>query len=201
MSEKKPSDEQSPSKDMLTEARQAAHDLANDPPNGITTLRALTALERSVAEIERLTRELADADARGERKARAAARQVAELNAAQTTDCTVGVGDGSGNLFVHGSYEAVKRVQSMILELERLRAPGLGDEVTYTPTYGGTGLPREGWKVEVLPRPTYVIKHPSGTVIAVLAEEIRAEKSSTSLGQGADATTARDSSLETLKGQ
>ena len=35
---------------------------------------------------------------------------------------TIGVGDGSDWLFVHGSHEAVKRVQSRILEAERLRA-------------------------------------------------------------------------------
>lgn len=36
-------------------------------------------------------------------------------------EASVGVGDGSGQLFVHGSYEAVKRVQAIILENERLR--------------------------------------------------------------------------------
>lgn len=41
--------------------------------------------------------------------------------ASETPDCTVGVGDGSGQLFVHGSYEAVKRVQAMVLELEQFR--------------------------------------------------------------------------------
>lgn len=34
------------------------------------------------------------------------------------TECTIGVGDGSGNLYVHGSYEAVKRVQSLILDAQ-----------------------------------------------------------------------------------
>lgn len=42
-------------KDVLSEVRQAAHDLGNDPPNGITTMRALTALQRAAGEIERLT--------------------------------------------------------------------------------------------------------------------------------------------------
>lgn len=37
-------------------------------------------------------------------------------------EAQVGVGDGSGQLFVYGSYEAVKRVQALILENERLRA-------------------------------------------------------------------------------
>lgn len=35
---------------------------------------------------------------------------------------SIGVGDGSGNLFVKGPYEAVKRVQRFILDNERLRA-------------------------------------------------------------------------------
>jgi hypothetical protein len=34
---------------------------------------------------------------------------------------TIGVGDGSGELFVHGDYDSVKRVQSIIFENERLR--------------------------------------------------------------------------------
>lgn len=34
---------------------------------------------------------------------------------------SIGVGDGSGNLFVKGPYEAVKRVQGFILENEQLR--------------------------------------------------------------------------------
>ena len=29
---------------------------------------------------------------------------------------------GSGDLFVHGSYEAIKRVQNMIFELEKLKS-------------------------------------------------------------------------------
>lgn len=37
------------------------------------------------------------------------------------TSCSVGVGNGSGNLFVHGSYESVKAVQTVILEHEELR--------------------------------------------------------------------------------
>lgn len=35
--------------------------------------------------------------------------------------CSVGVGDGTGDLFVYGKYEAVKRVQAMILENEDFR--------------------------------------------------------------------------------
>lgn len=37
-------------------------------------------------------------------------------------EAQVGVGDGSGQLFVYGSYDAAKRVQAIILENERLRA-------------------------------------------------------------------------------
>jgi hypothetical protein len=33
----------------------------------------------------------------------------------------IGVGDGSGDLFVRGKYEAIKRVQGFILENEKLR--------------------------------------------------------------------------------
>lgn len=50
--------------------------------------------------------------------------QVPEANELHHTEpyrATVGVGDGSGQLFVHGSYEAVKVVQALILENERLR--------------------------------------------------------------------------------
>ena len=36
--------------------------------------------------------------------------------------CALGVGDGTGSLFVYGSYEAIKRVQEIIFENERLRA-------------------------------------------------------------------------------
>lgn len=62
------------------------------------------------------------------------------------------------------------------------RALSLGDEVTYTPTYGGTKLPRDGWTVEVLPKLTYVIKHPNGSVIAVDAAEIHAVEPPTPRG-------------------
>ncbi len=42
------------SEDVLTRVEEAAHDLGNDPPNGITTMRALTALHDAAAEINRL---------------------------------------------------------------------------------------------------------------------------------------------------
>jgi hypothetical protein len=35
-------------------------------------------------------------------------------------ELTLGVGDGSGKLFVHGSYDAIKRTQQIIFEYERL---------------------------------------------------------------------------------
>lgn len=44
------------------------------------------------------------------------------MSAAAKPEATIGVGDGSGQLFVHGSHEAVKRVQAVILDAERLRA-------------------------------------------------------------------------------
>lgn len=36
--------------------------------------------------------------------------------------CSVGVGDGTGNLVVHGDYESVKAVQRIILQSEQDRA-------------------------------------------------------------------------------
>ncbi len=38
------------------------------------------------------------------------------------TACSIGVGTGSGNLFVHGTYEAIKRVQNTIFRKEELEA-------------------------------------------------------------------------------
>lgn len=35
-------------------------------------------------------------------------------------DCTMGVGDGSGELFVHGSYESIKAAQALISRKEEL---------------------------------------------------------------------------------
>ena len=35
--------------------------------------------------------------------------------------CTIGVGDGSGELFLHGDYASVKECQKKLLELEELR--------------------------------------------------------------------------------
>lgn len=59
------------------------------------------------------------------------------------------------------------------VETSAPRALAFGDEVTYAPLYDSK-LPREGWKVEVLPKLTYVIKHPNGSLIAVDAGEINA---------------------------
>lgn len=38
------------------------------------------------------------------------------------TRVTIGVGEGSGQLFVHGDYDSIKVAQSIVLENERLRA-------------------------------------------------------------------------------
>lgn len=37
------------------------------------------------------------------------------------TSLSLGVGDGTGNLFVHGDYDSIKRVQALIFECEKLR--------------------------------------------------------------------------------
>jgi hypothetical protein len=54
-----------------------------------------------------------------ERAAHGSARaKVAALE--EKTACTVGVGDGSGTLFVHGDHASVKAVQALVLENERM---------------------------------------------------------------------------------
>jgi|SRR5690554_6319886 len=46
----------------------------------------------------------------------------AEFNALRDkTSLSLGVGDGTGNLFVHGDYDSIKRVQELIFECEQLR--------------------------------------------------------------------------------
>lgn len=45
--------------------------------------------------------------------------EIDELRA--KTAATCGVGDGSGQLFVHGDYDSIKQVQHLIFEVERLR--------------------------------------------------------------------------------
>lgn len=67
------------------------------------------------------------------------------MSAAAKPEATIGVGDGSGQLFVHGSHEAVKRVQSIILEVERLqdvvaRLSPSDEETRYTADQDWTGL-------------------------------------------------------------
>src|SRR5690606_29180302 len=37
------------------------------------------------------------------------------------TSLSLGVGDGTGNLFVHGDYESIKRAQALIFECGKLR--------------------------------------------------------------------------------
>lgn len=48
----------------------------------------------------------------------AEARRVS-LYGTPSQSCSVGVGDGSGNLVVHGSYESIKAVQRIILQAEQ----------------------------------------------------------------------------------
>lgn len=67
-----------------------------------------------------------------------AARQVLALadaagQAAPTHEATIGVGDGRGQLFVHGSYEAIKRVQAFIFDAESYRKLGRTDEAAPVP--------------------------------------------------------------------
>lgn len=47
-----------------------------------------------------------------------------EIDALRAKDysCTLGVGDGSGKLFVHGDYESIKQCQRLILERDELRS-------------------------------------------------------------------------------
>lgn len=37
------------------------------------------------------------------------------------TRMSLGVGDGAGDLFVHGDYDSIKRVQALVFENEKLR--------------------------------------------------------------------------------
>jgi hypothetical protein len=45
---------------------------------------------------------------------------IAALPQEDDRELTLGVGDGSGNLFVYGSYDAIKRTQQIIFEREQL---------------------------------------------------------------------------------
>lgn len=47
-------------------------------------------------------------------------KRIAELEA--KTSMTMGVGDGSGSLFVHGDYDSIRAAQRIVLENEELRA-------------------------------------------------------------------------------
>lgn len=49
-------------------------------------------------------------------------------------ECAIGVGDGSGNLFVYGSHDAIKRVQQLILDGERWRQLGSEPKPVTRPT-------------------------------------------------------------------
>ncbi|WP_431296522.1 hypothetical protein [Rahnella sp. PAMC 25559] len=54
----------------------------------------------------------------------AANREIAALKS-KDISCTLGVGDGSGRLFVHGDYESIKATQKIIIERDALK----GDQV------------------------------------------------------------------------
>jgi len=43
------------------------------------------------------------------------------LNSHNKHEAFVGVGDGTGNKFVYGTYESIKKVQEFIFENERLK--------------------------------------------------------------------------------
>ena len=55
-------------------------------------------------------------------KSRSLAFSCIQLEPSGQCLATIGVGDGSGSLFVHGTPEAVKRVQGFILDAEKWRA-------------------------------------------------------------------------------
>lgn len=46
-------------------------------------------------------------------------------------NCTMGVGDGSGNLFIHGDYESIKAAQNILLQVVHVPA---GRTVNCEPT-------------------------------------------------------------------
>lgn len=69
--------------------------------------------------------------------------------------------------FAESVREAKRRTDKRFVP----RALAKGDRVIYTPLYDSK-LPREDWTVEELPKLTYVINHPNGSVIVVDAAEI-----------------------------
>lgn len=82
------------------------------------------------------------------------ARECAELRAEverlqAMTSVTCGVGDGSGRLFVHGDYDSIKRVQSLIFDVEALRK----DAERYVPLHEAiqraAGELPEGWEIRL----------------------------------------------------
>jgi hypothetical protein len=88
-----------------------------------------------------------------------------EAALARTGDeCTIGVGDGSGNLFVHGSYESIKALQALLLTRKVEAEPvawmtyGTNDVQPVRMTIDGEGTAAgwmdRGWNV----RPLYA--HP-----------------------------------------
>jgi hypothetical protein len=49
-------------------------------------------------------------------------RLKAELESVNKYHCTLGVGDGTSNLFVHGDYDSIKAAQKILFERDKLRA-------------------------------------------------------------------------------
>ncbi len=92
-------------------------------------------------------------------------RQLANLRTAVEKmghEATLGVGDGSGNLFVHGSYDSIKQCQALILsgekaerERDELRGNALAHEIN---------IPR-------LERAKKLIPNFSGNIIDALCDE------------------------------
>ena len=50
------------------------------------------------------------------------------------TSCTLGVGDGSGNLYVHGDYESIKHLQGKILRMEKMYTRDEVEELIHNAT-------------------------------------------------------------------
>ncbi len=88
------------------------------------------AVDDAVSRITTLLAELEAAEQRAAVDHEAASSLVVELSAAREriaeleakTSMTMGVGNGDGNLFVHGDYDSIKAAQRIVLDNEELRA-------------------------------------------------------------------------------
>jgi len=58
-----------------------------------------------------------------------------EVSHGVSAGATIGVGDGSGDMYVRGSYDAVKLLQGKLLELEQLRSYKQADKVSESHTF------------------------------------------------------------------